>query len=66
MKGANIENIVLKFKKMNDTERYEALSVLMEGHSQDADEMTWRACLCTELEKAGVYPQHTPGTDLIR
>lgn len=62
MKGANIENIVLQFKKMNDTERYQTLCMLMEGDAVDEAEFTWRAHLCTALSKAQVYPV-TSGTD---
>jgi hypothetical protein len=57
LKGANIENIVLKFKKMSNSERYTQLSVLLEGTLEDHEELSWRSNLCTALREAGVYPE---------
>jgi len=56
----NIRQIVARFKKLDDHERYMLLSELLEGHATTVKQLDWRARLCTALEKAGVYPQENP------
>lgn len=55
----DIRKIVASFKKMNDEERYEALSYLMRGHATSPAELSWRARLCTALERSKVYPKES-------
>lgn len=56
----NIRQIVARFKKLTDGERYMLLSEIMEGHATTTAELNWRARLCSALERAHVYPQENP------
>lgn len=56
----NIRQIIARFKKLTDPERYILLSEILEGHAVTVKELDWRARLCTALEKAHVYPQENP------
>jgi hypothetical protein len=52
-----VEILVGKFQKLSNSERYTLLSIIFKEHAKTSAELAWRAELCTELEKAGVYPQ---------
>jgi hypothetical protein len=62
--NTKIQIVVGKFQKLDNEGRFKLLSILFKEPATSAQELTFRAELCTALEQAEVYPQEEPGADI--